>query len=557
MVRTRLWAVTVAVILALAALNMRWLDRLRQADVAQMRLVAQQRAQGLEQEIDRELGRAYDLFNTEPSTLRGELWPDFLPEYDAWMAKAAHPALLRSWYVVHDDQHRRGLVLRRFDPQRRRFPTVPWPEELAQIRALVERENRQRLSGELPDELPHIGPEVDAPAAVLIPLFASDVAVRAGYGPSYGYVIGLIDTAYLRAQLFPAVARKYFGDGIGLEYDVWIAHAAAPASILYRTSDAAPSAPDIEAPLFHLGFAHLDEPFMASSATMLRGGHTPSPTAPGAWLLRARHRDGSIEAHVRKERRRDVVVSFAVMGLLVASLALLFTSARRARRLALQQTAFVAGVSHELRTPLAVIRSAAENLADGLVVEPERVRRYGELVVKEGRRLSHLVEQAIDFAALEPGARALHEESYDLAALVDEVTAQSRRAGVTGQVAAPLPPLKGDPKATRQVIASLVENAQKHAPDSPVAISVAAIAWRGRPGVRIEIADRGAGIEASDLPHVFEPFYRGQRAQHRHVPGSGLGLSIVKRLVEQQRGAITVRSTPGRGTTFVVCLPAA
>jgi signal transduction histidine kinase len=140
--------------------------------------------------------------------------------------------------------------------------------------------------------------------------------------------------------------------------------------------------------------------------------------------------------------------------------------------------------------------------------------------------------------------------------LIDELTAQSR-VGVTGRIVAPLPALRGDPKATRQVIVSLVENAQKHAPDSPVAISVEAIAWRRRPGVRIEIADRGAGIEASDLPHVFEPFYRGKRAQHRHVPGSGLGLSIVKRLVEQQRGAISVRSTPGRGTTFVVCLPAA
>jgi len=448
-------------------------------------------------------------------------------------------------------------MLRRFDPQRRRFPVVPWTEELARIRALVERENGLRLTGELPDELPHIGPEVDAPAAVLIPLFASDVAVRAGYGPSYGYVIGLVDSAYLRTKLFPAVARNYFGDAAGLEYDVWIAHAAEPASILYRTTDAEPAAPDLEARLFHLGFAHLDEPFMPSSGRMLRGARAPSPTAEGVWLLRARHRDGSIEAHVRKERRRDVLVSVAVMGLLVASLALVFTSARRARRLALQKTAFVAGVSHELRTPLAVIRSAAENLADGLVVEPERVRRYGELVVKEGRRLSHLIEQAIDFATLEPGARVVHEEAYDLAALVEELTAQSRCAGVTGRIVAPLPALKGDPKATSQVIASLVENAQKHAPNSPVAIYVEAIAWRGRPAVRIEIADRGAGIEASDLPHVFEPFYRGKRAQQRQVPGSGLGLSIVKRLVEQQRGAISVRSTPGRGTTFVVCLPAA
>jgi signal transduction histidine kinase len=388
-------------------------------------------------------------------------------------------------------------------------------------------------------------------------MYSSEVAVRAGYGPAYGYVIGLVDVDYLREQLFPAVARKYFGGAAGLDYDVWIARAADPSSILYRTSDAAPGTPDIETHLFHLGFTHLDEPFMPSIIAAARAGRPPSVTAQGVWLVRATHRDGSIEAHVRKVRRRDVLISCVVMGLLVASLALLFTSARRARRLALQQTAFVAGVSHELRTPLAVIRSAAENLADGLVVEPERVRRYGELVVKEGRRLSHLVEQAIDFAALEPGARPVADETYDIAPFVGELTSQARRVEVTGRILGPLPPLRGDATATRQVIASLVENAQKHAPDSPVAISVEPIVWRGRPAVRIEIADGGAGIEPADLPHLFEPFYRGQRAQRGQVPGSGLGLSIVKRLVEQQRGAISVRSTPGRGTTFVVCLPGA
>jgi signal transduction histidine kinase len=553
MVRARLLAVTVAVVLVLAALNLRWLGRLHDADVAQMRLTAQQRAQGLEQELDRELGRAYDLFNTEPSTLRGEAWPDFLVEYDAWMARAAHPELLRGWYVVYDDdddEDGNSLVLRRFDRDRRRFIATPWPAQLAPIYAAVAHENRVRLAGALPDQQPRIGPEFDQPAALLIPMFSSEVAVSSGHGPAYGYVLALIDTDYLRTTLFPALARKYFSDGASLEYQLAIAHVAQPASLLYRSSATELGTPDIETQLFHLGFTHLDEPFIPD-----RGVTTPSATADGVWLLRATHRDGSIEAHVRKGRRGDVLLSLAVMALLLVSLALVFTSARRARRLAEHKTAFVAGVSHELRTPLAVIRSAAENLADGLVVEPERVRRYGELVVKEGRRLSHLIEQAIDFAALESGAHPEATEVYDLAPLVDEITAQAARAGVTGQIVAPLPPLKGDPAATRQVIASLVENAHKHAPGSPVAISVAPIAWRGHVAVRIEVADRGSGIEPSDLPHVFEPFYRGKRAQSGQVPGSGLGLSIVKRLVEQQKGTIAVRSTPGKGCTFVVCLP--
>jgi two-component system sensor histidine kinase ResE len=144
---------------------------------------------------------------------------------------------------------------------------------------------------------------------------------------------------------------------------------------------------------------------------------------------------------------------------------------------------------------------------------------------------------------------------YEIAPVVEEVASQS--GDVARRISAPLPALRGDPSATRQVILSLVENAHKHAPASPVTIHVDAIDWRGKPAVRIEVADHGEGIDPSDLPHVFEPFYRGRGAQRARVPGSGLGLSIVKRLVQQQRGAISVRSAPGRGCTFIVCLPGA
>jgi signal transduction histidine kinase len=548
--RARSWAlVPIAVVLVLAALDLRWVNRLREADVVHTRLVARQRAEGLAQEFDNEVARAYDLFNTEPSTLRGDEWNEFLIEYDAWQSKATLPYLFRAWYVVHDDGHD-GLVVRRFDSHARRFPEIGWSEELWPIRAAIEREARRRPPGSVaPAAEPHVGPEFDTPPALLIPLFASDVAVRFGFGPAYGYVVGLIDTDYLRDTFLSSLAHKYFGDASGLEYDVEVVHGADPSAALFRSngSSLAPhSHSDVEVHLFKIGFAHLDEMFLPNGSPARQDG---------VWLLRATHRDGSIEAHVGHERRRDVILSLAVMALLAASLVLLVESARRARRLAAQQTAFVAGISHELRTPLAVIRSAGENLADGLVGEAGRVRRYGALIADEGRRLSHLVEQAIGFAALGSSARAAPQEVYDIARVIEEVAFQS--ADVARRIGAPLPSLRGDPGATRQVIVSLVENAHKHAPKSPVTIQVDAIDWRGKPAVRIEVADHGEGIEPSDLPHVFEPFYRGQRAQRGSIPGSGLGLSIVKRLVVQQRGAISVRSTPGKGCTFTICLPGA
>src|SRR5262249_16146247 len=187
---------------------------------------------------------------------------------------------------------------------------------------------------------------------------------------------------------FPALAKKYFGDASGLEYEVEIVDAASPSTVMYRSTEKALGPSDVEVRLFHIGFAHLNDPFVQGDAVPPQtaafrpegpgasGASRPeglsASTSSGVWLLRATHRDGSIEIHVARERRRDLLFSVGIIGLLVASVALLFASARRARRLDAQRTAFIAGVSHELRTPLAVIRSAAENLADGLVVEPGR-----------------------------------------------------------------------------------------------------------------------------------------------------------------------------------------
>ncbi len=543
------WWALAAVVTALAALDLQWVHRLRDAEIAHLRLVARQRAEGLAREFENELGGAYNLFNTEPTTLRGDEWPDFVDEYDAWQAKASQPGLIRDWYLAYDDGG--GAVrLRRFDPRGRKLPLVAWTDELSPIRTAMDKENSLRLSGTRLEGEAHLGPEIAVPPALLVPLFPSEIAVSSGYGPAYGYVIALIDGEHLRTRFLPALARKYFDDAGGLEYDVEVVDAADPRAVVFRSSDRPSGPADVEVRFFRIGFAHLDEVFLPGAA--------PSPREPheGVWLLRATHREGSIAAYVTRQHRRDLLVSTAVLGLLVASVTLLIASARRARRLAAQQTAFVAGVSHELRTPLAVIRSAGENLADGLVSEPERVRRYGSVVAREGRRLTQLVEQAIEFAALEGRRPAPSTQVYDIGPLVEEVASRSRLE-IARTIHAPLPALRGDPDATRQVLCNLLENAGKHAPDCQVAIRVDAIEWRGRPAVRVEVADCGDGVDPSDLPHLFEPFFRGRRAHSEQVPGSGLGLSIVKHLVEQQRGTIAVRSTPGTGCTFTVRLPGA
>ena len=119
----------------------------------------------------------------------------------------------------------------------------------------------------------------------------------------------------------------------------------------------------------------------------------------GRWQLLIKHRAGSLEAAVTEARRRNLVISFGILLLLAASVGTIIISTGRAQKLARQQVEFVAGVSHELRTPLAVICSAGENLADGVVEAPAQVSQYGALIRNEGRRLTKMVEQGLGLRA--------------------------------------------------------------------------------------------------------------------------------------------------------------
>ena len=136
------------------------------------------------------------------------------------------------------------------------------------------------------------------------------------------------------------------------------------------------------------------------------GGQTsvrPEVQDAGRWRLLVQHQSGSLEAAVGQVRRRNLAISFGVLLLLSVSVGMLTLTSRRAERLARQQMEFVAGVSHELRTPVAVIKSAAENLSQGVVVSVDRVKRYGSTIESEARRLGEMVERVLQYAAIESG----------------------------------------------------------------------------------------------------------------------------------------------------------
>jgi signal transduction histidine kinase len=274
-----------------------------------------------------------------------------------------------------------------------------------------------------------------------------------------------------------------------------------------------------------------------------------------------RHRAGSLDAAVGRARRRNLALGFGILVLLGASVALVAVAARRAQRLARQQIEFVAAVSHELRTPVAVIGAAADNLAQGVVQDPSRVRQYGTTIRAEARRLGDTVERVLEYAGLQAAQAVARRVPIAPTDLVANAVAESRacveEGGATVETvcAGDVPPVMGDPQALQSALRNLIVNAVKYGGASPrVRISVE----QGSDGlVVISVKDWGSGIAPSDLPHVFEPFYRGADAVARQIRGNGLGLSIVKRIVEAHGGRVTVANTPGAGTTIEMRLRAA
>jgi signal transduction histidine kinase len=295
------------------------------------------------------------------------------------------------------------------------------------------------------------------------------------------------------------------------------------------------------------------------------GGRGRFHPDPPSWQLVARQRYGSIEDAVSRSRRQSLAFSSCALLLLLGSGTLLVISTHRARRLARQQMEFVAGVSHELRTPLTVINTTSYNLAQGKVSDERRVQQYGETIQKEVRRLTTQVEQMLSFAGIESGRKLYDLSPVDVAGSVAGALA-AYNAVLTAEgwqierrIEAGLPAVLADAHVLEGLLKNLIENALKYAGTGRwLGITARAVSEQGRPEIQITVADRGPGIKAEDLPHIFEPFYRGRHpSTDPATAGVGLGLSLVQRHMRAMGGRVTVATFAGRGAAFTLHLPAA
>jgi len=185
------------------------------------------------------------------------------------------------------------------------------------------------------------------------------------------------------------------------------------------------------------------------------------------------------------------------------------------------------------------------------------VRRYGAVIGAEARRLAETVGRVLQFAALEAGRGVEPDAVVDLRATVEDVVARFRAdhrgATIDLEVAGDAHAVRGDAAALRSALQNLLSNALKYG-GTPAWARVRVEHTTPPPEARVSVEDRGPGIDARDLPHVFAPFYRGRLATERRLPGNGLGLHIVKRSVEALGGRVSVRSDPGSGTAITLHL---
>ena len=234
-------------------------------------------------------------------------------------------------------------------------------------------------------------------------------------------------------------------------------------------------------------------------------------------------------------------------------------------QLARMQMDFVASVSHELRTPLAVLCSAADNLADGVVTGKEQLAKYSSVIRNQSRQINGLVNEVILFTSTQNGKGRYVLRPLQPALLIqsalDSTSELINRAGFTleKRIDPDLPLVMGDASALSQCLQNLITNALKYGARSrwiSIQAHRAESKDRHRHEVRISVHDRGTGIDRTDLPRIFEPFYRSPAAVAGQIHGAGLGLPIAKSLAEAMGGGLSVRTELGVGSVFTLHLPA-
>lgn len=580
----------------LALLQNRWIGEVSRAE-----------RERLQQQLQSELTHLSREFNNEITTACAGLFPSGMQIEELGREKAYAQRYLQ-WKESHDRVFSRialaapqdgSLVLLNLDLDTAQFSPADWPSTWSDMRDQL----RARLNGSGPFEprmsrnpmlidLPRFGGPRDWNEAARL-WFRNEPGPprdRKGPGPlqlrnepvpprdrnqpgpprfrEQEWLLVELNLDYIRGTLLPELLQRHLGGRGKLEYQAEVVSNADPSQVIFQSTPGPNGrvlgAPDASVNLFEIFYPRMQ------FRDRLRGRFPPGIPTPdnggrGRWRMLVRHQAGSLEAVVSRARWHNIALSAGILLLILTTVTALVRYSRRAHQLAELQVNFVTGVSHELRTPLTVIRTAAFNLRGRLAAKPDQVERYGKLIQEESEKLTALVEQVLQFASAKAGHVIRTREPVAIGNLIDEGLRSSRVSSngshvvVEKQVDAGLPLVLADELAMKLVLQNLLDNAVKYGTEGSNWIGVFASAPPGEEGtvVEVRVADRGPGSPLEEQEHIFEPFFRGRRAVRDQVHGTGLGLNLVKKIVEAHGGAIRVHSEPMKGTEFVIRIPVA
>lgn len=548
------------------------------------------------------LALGIDPDETAPANLQ-----QFARTFVDWRERAPHPELVSDFYVVPANPSRHTPALR-FASAVRRFVPIELPSEVANLERTLEEipvnsPVRSGVNGENsyggvlgPSHLSGKPVERFYPGGILMgwsfdpelpalvhPLYRSGSSAQTAQHVPVKWIVLRLNSDVIRTRILPDLAQKYFQGTDGLDFQVAVfAGSGGTRNVLYSSDPGfgSQSVRDIDGTMDLFGRAqdktvgspvHVFHKSSLDQGPAAEVGVSWFPLVVDApadrdWQLIVRHRRGGpLGAFAGELRRRDLMISFGVLLLLVVSIAMLTMTSYRAQRLAKLQMNFVTTISHELRTPLTVISTAADNIAHGVVDDKQELRQYGSVIGSQALQLSGLLEQVLLFAAAREGRQRYRSSPLKVPEIIEAALANTAalihaaQFTVEQNIEPGLPAVIGDLFALSQCLQNLITNALKYGAENRWIGVRALLQERGALGreIRISISDRGKGIASSDLPHIFEPFYRSPLVAGTQIHGAGLGLPLAKSIAEAMNGDLTVESTPGRGSTFTLHLPVA
>jgi len=603
-----------AVLISLAVLQYRWAREVSDAANTRLQANLQSSMLGWHDDLYREMAGVFSALQTSPTLPLKDNAREYAQQIQSWSQTAPHPNLVRGLYVFENAGTEHAEILQ-LNTAKGQFDTVAWPDEFANMkRWLNDRSteflNMARAGGHMHSHRPPPGFDHHSGSGAMGPNrrpFGSDggfsmidlgqmvlarpqinrekMSVQAT-GPSINWILIALDRKVLQEHVLPELAERYFSGSEAHDYEVAVV--SDPGATVIFSSDPGFGGEDTAnldrtMPVFgpprgmltqhremippfgpprNQGDRRRERSDAGFGGGPIRLAVMQSSDTDSDWRLLLRHRKGSLEAVVAGMRHRNLALSFGVLLVLTGGIAIILISSQRARMLARLQMDFVAAVSHELRTPLAVISSAAENIADGVVAGKQQLTQYGTEIKNQAKHLIQLVEQILLFSATRNkghhyNLRPLRVTDVIEAALKDTASMiEDARVTVEQEIAPNLPPIMGDLPALSHCLQNLITNAVKYGGDARWMRIRANVNDKHShfEEVQISVEDKGLGIGSSEQHRIFQPFYRSRSVTAAQIRGTGLGLSLARDIAEAMGGRLTVSSEPGKGSCFSLYL---